>query len=399
MEKLAQELVDCIVDHLHGDQEDLFACSLTCRSWNTATGPHIFESLVVRTEEQLKSLENSFIPFAHVKRLKIIPQLGCEMAAIFAARFWSQLSQVKGLTLGSFEVDSEHPIEQLLANFSSLEILGISDSKFPSLHAFMHLLHLQPRLQKVQLEGVLWKKEREASDPAFHVPPLQWRTLRLINFDIDPFLDWLLELHPSLDLWDFYLKSRTHPNLEFGAHCMRVISSSQHSLKTLDLQVLGEFPVFGSQSFAKSTHGTDPDNLTSLDLSNFPSLETLLLPTTPFPMRLLQGIPEHLNQALLFSSWMILVDLTSKETGWVYPWDRIDNIFDSPTLGHVKLHVGIPSPEMAEKTTGSIAFAMPKATGRGVLSVENFSQMTSECVEPRELGGGEGGANEECIIC
>jgi hypothetical protein len=45
MERLAQELIDAIIDHFHADRQDLLVCSLVCRSWLPSSQRHLFHRI------------------------------------------------------------------------------------------------------------------------------------------------------------------------------------------------------------------------------------------------------------------------------------------------------------------------------------------------------------------
>lgn len=235
MDTLPRELVDAVFENLCNDCQALHACSLTCRDWNLATRRQIFNSVKIRTKSQFMSLETTFAQYTHVKRLILFPI--CYTSIVFAVPCWPRFNHITNLSLMAFKVTNlDDALQPFFKNFRSLQSLTIIHSRFFSLNSLMSVIHSLPRLNMLRLDRVRWETNRSRLDPPIPVSDFSLRCLYLSRLDITEFLDYLLDLHPVLNLWVFQVGP--------GRNFQRVLTSCQDTIRMLDLRTPGKFIAF-----------------------------------------------------------------------------------------------------------------------------------------------------------
>ena len=72
--ELPQEIIDIIIAHLTHDTLSLLACSLTCRSWYTASVPHLHHTLTIRSRQRPRRPKRRWPDsFRNVSKLGLLP--------------------------------------------------------------------------------------------------------------------------------------------------------------------------------------------------------------------------------------------------------------------------------------------------------------------------------------
>jgi hypothetical protein len=73
MVQLPQELVDWVIDYLHDDPDELYACSLVCRDWLPSSRYHKFGTILLQSSITApESFETCPIAAEYVRNLVII---------------------------------------------------------------------------------------------------------------------------------------------------------------------------------------------------------------------------------------------------------------------------------------------------------------------------------------
>jgi len=109
MSNLPQELLDHIVDLLHGSQTPLRNCSLVSKSWVARTRTHLFSEVHFQTTENLESWKKTFpdpstSPARYAKALSVgHPRV---VTGADAGRWIAAFSRVERLELGGRELNA-----------------------------------------------------------------------------------------------------------------------------------------------------------------------------------------------------------------------------------------------------------------------------------------------------
>lgn len=234
MNKLPQELVDHVIDHLYGDRKALYSCALTCRNWSQSAQGHLFKKFVV-SKKSLLFLETTPALWPYVKQLDI---QGLSTAVSFSASRLSLFKHLKSLSLTAFFTsdDRENPTRSFFDDFPPLETLEELDIQyfcFSSPEEVIRLTRFLPRLQDLRLFGVQWLDNRSPLDLVStnfkSSLPLQFLRCYPWTRHTDRFIDKLLELHPRLNLWAFDV-GLSSSNFD------RILPSCPHSLRLIDLR-------------------------------------------------------------------------------------------------------------------------------------------------------------------
>ena len=210
---LPQEVVEIIITHLIYDTHSLLACSLTCRSWYTASVPHLHHTFTTRTRQWPRrpkhwwpnSLQNAsklgLLPF--VKRLRVHDTewtTGGFSKSEFnrrTLRQFSALANVQELEIHNLDIPSFLPtVQRYFGHFPpTVRSLALRTPK-GSHRQIIYFIGLFQHLNNLLLTSFYRRGGEPAEDPALippFTPPLRGR-LVMANFKRAGFVKDMIDL-------------------------------------------------------------------------------------------------------------------------------------------------------------------------------------------------------------
>ena len=163
MEKLPQELVNAIVDHLVFDRASLVACSLLSHSWRAPAIRLVFASLYIngaRDQQKFKAfadfMEDSPELAAYVEELELHGKSRTQLELNILVDILAALPRLRVLRLETIKIwDRKVPIAQTFP-LETLNLEWVTARSTPKGRCtIMDLLHLFPRLRHLKLDVFL----------------------------------------------------------------------------------------------------------------------------------------------------------------------------------------------------------------------------------------------------
>jgi hypothetical protein len=198
------EIIDLIIDHLHGDQDSLQACSITCKQWLPSSRYHLFSRVLLS-------------PFNVDKFRKLLETAGYDIASI---PFHLTLSEFNGYICWHEGIDiaianedlrsvfnlirevkflrvvrSEGLESEILSKLTGVRELEMVDMSVSGMDDAIRLVQEIPRLQMLSMENISWHSSvinmQWAQRPSFAL-----RTMKLRGAAFTNMTEWLLRLNP-----------------------------------------------------------------------------------------------------------------------------------------------------------------------------------------------------------
>lgn len=243
MDQCPQELLDCIIDHLHADIQALDACSTVCRAWSTPARYHLLEGILLYLPEEFEVVLNSSIPFSCIRRIttrgynKITPKI---LELPWSTRF-ENITHLKLEDMEANTPEIDLLVQPFFQNFPSIHTLSLSMCKFLSLSTVMRFILSLLKLTNLEMDFTKWDFEGDILALDCPRGPFPVRHLRVV-YPSDPlgFIDCLLNLHPILHLWSFWIVEDEDADEELT---LRVLASCRASLRTVNLLGLSQYLV------------------------------------------------------------------------------------------------------------------------------------------------------------
>jgi hypothetical protein len=170
MVALPAEIIDIIIDHLHGDASALKACALVCKSWLYSSCFHLYSSLELRPDSNAflrweDEFSSSFIGSpSHLVQSVFLINFCPETLTPFIGHFRS-LSRVQTLTLEWVQISGSQ-----FSSFSSyfaksLRSLELINSVVPEPGDLVRLICMFPNLDNLHITKIKSKRETDVSKP------------------------------------------------------------------------------------------------------------------------------------------------------------------------------------------------------------------------------------------
>lgn len=223
--RIAPEIVDVIIDYLHGDKQSLSACCLVCKAWLPTGRYHLRSRLSLHKSNAASFFQLIDAPKStlghHIRHLSIqqdnsaLRNLSCdddsdsyygdsekgcsEFRLDDVLPRMSGLPSISSLCL-SWVMNGLGPAatSALLHGFPNLTELEFRSCAFPSLSEFAAMISAHQNLQRLALSDVEWfdlspPSNKQSLPPLLHI-------LELYITRSSEFLSWLLAHRGSLKL-------------------------------------------------------------------------------------------------------------------------------------------------------------------------------------------------------
>jgi hypothetical protein len=165
MTEIPQELVDMVIDHLHGDRRALSACSLVCRSWLPSSRFHKFASITKYCGAATDGAD--IMPFSECPvAAQYVRDLTLQLAATMDGNLrLNCCTGLQDLTLWGWGLLPVHLLTSISSPYLSTTVksLKLAGCQITSPSDVALLIHSLPLLQSLWTEGVRIK------DPEPHV--------------------------------------------------------------------------------------------------------------------------------------------------------------------------------------------------------------------------------------
>jgi hypothetical protein len=213
MEQCPQEVLDCIIDHLHNDKQSLSTCASTYRLWQTAAHHHLFAFARLRNVQRCKSLleiaEGRPGIGTNIRFLAITDDDDSSNSIsswmkVYFDRLAPHLVNVATMTIRSLnfeQIGSHEILWSSLGNMTSVREIYLYMSTFEDIQQVGRLLHSFPALEEFDFWWNNWHhQEPRASLTSPYLPstitkygPLA--NLRVVSIGECPYMElaaWLL---------------------------------------------------------------------------------------------------------------------------------------------------------------------------------------------------------------
>lgn len=219
---LPPETIDSIIDYLHADKPSLFACGLTCRSWQASSRFHLFSNVKIGSQNIQsfsKLLENPSNNVALVVRhLTVVTfeYMGYDNGQESSNKFergavtvlqrlpdlTAHLHMVKSLTLArmSWAECSPEILQNALSNLGMVEALELDRVIVRGRDAAVGVICAFPLLKTLSLNCFVWNDHLlDDSDPPQSVarhrqrPPFAIHLIDLCHSPPASLMRWLLD--------------------------------------------------------------------------------------------------------------------------------------------------------------------------------------------------------------
>lgn len=184
--RLAQELCNEIIHHLHEDKSLLAACGLVCRAWAISSRRGLFHSVVFepgtqKATEFQQCLEHpSSVIASSIRHVELRGQLGTTFLAETVLKL-PNVAHVNHLTVSNHGVIIPDTLHLLRQNFAHITALNVSGIRVESLQHFVLFACGFEFLETLSIHAVVWpaRSEETTGLPAIVVLPPNLRSLRI----------------------------------------------------------------------------------------------------------------------------------------------------------------------------------------------------------------------------
>jgi hypothetical protein len=239
MQRCPQEVLDCIIDHCHNDNQTLSACTLTYRRWQSACHHHLFTFARLRTIRRCKDFSDILHTNpgigSHIRHLAILVD-GEDVNSLIMwmkdnfAPMAECLLQVATLTLRSLNFQEVGPCKEFwlgLANLRSIREVYVYMCEFDDIWQARRLLHCFPSLEEFDFWWNQWLPQEypvSLVEPFFYGPstpvPCPFWKLRVVSLGDCPITELAaMLLHDG--------SSKTIELLSFNLSDMDLVKASE----------------------------------------------------------------------------------------------------------------------------------------------------------------------------
>ena len=187
---MPQELLDCVIDHLHDDKASLRACALSHRAWLPQSWRHLHHHVSIDASHPThKSSRYSFgHSLEYIQSLELI-HLGDAVVSPSTMPLLSQLTHVRTLSIsfGAWDRLSIADKDSLVSAYPNVETLKINGVSFSSPFDLVDFISSFPHLSHLSVMFVCFSKSESAlgldTCPSPHVVPFgsPIRSLRILE--------------------------------------------------------------------------------------------------------------------------------------------------------------------------------------------------------------------------
>lgn len=221
--RIAAELHDSIIDHLHSCKPALYSCSTVCKAWLPTCRYHLFSKVNLRPAfvEFLRSSPHTATAISpYISQVTLGGGWMREQQAEFndVISFLLTLERVDELYLGTWSwdyVSTETTMSLLDARaslFQNLTKLAMTHIRFPSFDFLIRFISGFPVLKELSLHNIMWEAPKCPLSPlpspsttnvqASPLLPSRLQTLNIFSSSNSPILYWVLtggRLHAATD--------------------------------------------------------------------------------------------------------------------------------------------------------------------------------------------------------
>ncbi|EMD39706.1 hypothetical protein CERSUDRAFT_92199 [Gelatoporia subvermispora B] len=224
--RLPQEVIDIIIDLLSDDISTLCNCSLTCSSWASRVGAHIFKKVVL-SANKARAFRNVIVN--NTENGSYIREI-----QVHHKHSPNQPGLVWKVVLKSDETYTPTSLLQL----QSIEVLEIRGGRIDSLDDLMLLMVGLPRLRSIVSRGTDYGLSRNPPRRENKAPP----SLRVLDFVANPmtpdiFLNWLVSQSMYNGLESF---TAVPIDIITMPHLGKMVQACNATLKHFRICVIGE---------------------------------------------------------------------------------------------------------------------------------------------------------------
>jgi len=190
---LPYELVDIIIDYLHGDRVALAACCLVCKAWLASSRYHLFTDILLNhwNCDNILSLPAPSIFSIAARRLMLTDKDSLPPGI-------EQFSSIRAFYLRVSSPDADM-LSRIPVIFPKITLLELNYVVFDSFEELIQLICATPCLETLSLCMCTWKHDLEQPLPSLHLPTCL-HTLNILSLRLHFFLTWFntLESPPPL---------------------------------------------------------------------------------------------------------------------------------------------------------------------------------------------------------